>query len=195
MIPLAVITAFLTTIITLFFNSLSDAWKDLRSETKDAYATSIQNFVEEVKKDFSDKPAQRRMKEPNDFEGNQDEVRAWCRRMTLFFQSNNILKEWERIEIALGKIKGGKENRAQRWADAQMKKFLPFQKEWKGTGLNDNGDLDILVMTNKPPFETWEQMANKILHIDRNTNSCDREVDQVKQGNRLLEDYWMEFTT
>jgi len=38
----------LTTIITLFFNSLSDAWKDLRSETKDAYATSIQNFVEEV---------------------------------------------------------------------------------------------------------------------------------------------------
>jgi len=25
--------------------------------------------------------------------------------MTLFFQSNNISREWERIEIALGKIK------------------------------------------------------------------------------------------
>jgi len=49
--------------------------------------------------------------------------------MTLFFQSNNISREWERIEIALGKIKGGKENRAQRWADAQIQKFLPFQKE------------------------------------------------------------------
>jgi len=51
------------------------------------------------------------MKEPNNFEGNPDKVRAWCRRMTLFFQSNNI--EWERIEIALGKIKEEKENQAQ----------------------------------------------------------------------------------
>jgi len=50
MIPLTVITAFLTTIITIFFNSLSDTWKDLRGETKNIYATSIQNFVEEVKK-------------------------------------------------------------------------------------------------------------------------------------------------
>jgi len=30
--------------------------------------------------------------------------------MMLFFQSNDISKEWERIKIALGKIKGGKEN-------------------------------------------------------------------------------------
>jgi len=63
MISLAVITAFLTTIITLFFNSLSDAWKHPGKEAKDAYATSIQNFVKEVKKDFADKPAKRRMKE------------------------------------------------------------------------------------------------------------------------------------
>jgi len=33
--------------------------------------------------------------------------------MTLFFQSNGISKEWKRIEIALGKIKGEKENQAQ----------------------------------------------------------------------------------
>jgi len=114
MISLAVITAFLTTIITLFFNFLSDAWKDLGKEAKDAYATSVQNFVEEVKKDFTDKPARRKIKEPDDFEGSPNEVRAWCQRMTLFFQSNNISKEWERIEIALGKIKGGKDNWAQR---------------------------------------------------------------------------------
>jgi len=30
--------------------------------------------------------------------------------MTLFFQSNNISKEWERIKIALEKIKEGKDN-------------------------------------------------------------------------------------
>jgi len=113
MIPLAVIMAFLGTIITLFFNSLADAWKDLGKETKNVYAMSVQNFVEEIKKDFADKPAKRRAKEPDDFEGGLDEVKAWCRRMMLFFQSNNISKEWERIEIALGKIKGEKENRAQ----------------------------------------------------------------------------------
>jgi len=57
MISLAIIMAFLTTIITLFFNSLSDAWKDLGKEAKDAYTTSVQNFMEEVKRDFADKPA------------------------------------------------------------------------------------------------------------------------------------------
>jgi len=113
MIPLAIIMAFLGTIITLFFNSLADAWKDLGKETKNVYTTSVQNFVEEIKKDFADKLDKRRAKELDNFKGSPDEVKAWCRRMMLFFQSNNISKEWERIEIALGKIKGGKENRTQ----------------------------------------------------------------------------------
>jgi len=127
MILLAIITAFLGTIITLFFNSLANAWNKLGGETKNDYATSIQTFIEEIKKDFADKPTKRRMKEPDDFEGSPDEVKAWCQRMMLFFQSNDISKEWERIKIALGKIKGEKENWA--WADAQIRKFLPFQKE------------------------------------------------------------------
>jgi len=113
MISLTIITAFLTTIITLFFNSLSNTWKDLGKEAKDAYATSIQNFMEEVKKDFADKLTKRKMKEPDNFEESPDEIRAWCQRMILFFQSNDISKEWERIEMALGKIKGGKDNWAQ----------------------------------------------------------------------------------
>jgi len=80
-------------------------WPKLRIST-----TSIQNFVEEVKKDFTDKPTKRQMKELDNFEGNPDKVRAWYWRMMLFFQSNNILKEWERVKIALGKIKGGKDD-------------------------------------------------------------------------------------
>jgi len=76
MIPLAVITAFLGTIITLFFNSLADAWNELRRETKDVYTTNIQNFVEKIKKDLADKPTKRRTKKPNDFEGGLDEVKA-----------------------------------------------------------------------------------------------------------------------
>jgi len=53
------------------------------------------------------------MKEPNNFEGSPDEVRAWCQKIALFFQSNDISKKWERIEMALGKIKRGKDKRAQ----------------------------------------------------------------------------------
>jgi len=102
--------AFLTTIITLFFNSISNAWINLKVETKEVYATNVQNFIEEVKKDFADKLTKQRIKEPDDFEGNLDKVKAWCQKITLFFQSNNISKEWERIEMALGKIKGGKDN-------------------------------------------------------------------------------------
>jgi len=194
MIPLAVITAFLGTIITLFFNSLADAWKDLEKETKNVYATSVQNFVEEIKKDFADKPTKRRTKEPNDFEGGPDEVKAWYRRMTLFFQSNNILKEWERIEIALGKIKGGKENRAQRWVDMQIWKFLPFQKKWKEA----DGELNVSAMVNKPPFKTWEKMANKMAQFFISTETQTHAIEKLsklKQGNQLLEDFWSEFVT
>ena len=194
MISLAVITAFLTTIITLFFHSISDAWTNLKTKTKEVYATNIQNFIEEVKKDFTDKPTKRRTKEPDDFEGDPDEVKAWCRRMTLFFQSNDISKEWERIAIALGKIKRGKENRAQRWADAQIRKFLPFQKEWKEAC----GELNVLIMINKPPFETWEKMANEMAQFFISTETQTHAIEKLsklKQGNRLLEDFWSEFVT
>ena len=78
MIPLTVIMSFLGTIITLFFNSLANAWKDLGKETKNVYAISVQNFVEEIKKDFTDKLDKRRAKEPNNFEGSLDKVKAWC---------------------------------------------------------------------------------------------------------------------
>jgi len=57
MIPLAVITAFLTTIISLFFNSISEAWMSLKAEKKKVYAANVQTFIEEVRKDFADKPA------------------------------------------------------------------------------------------------------------------------------------------
>ena len=78
MISLTVITAFLTTIIALFFNSISKTWTDLKDKTKEVYAMNVQTFIEEIRKDFADKPAKQRTKEPNDFEGNPDEVRAWC---------------------------------------------------------------------------------------------------------------------
>jgi len=44
--------------------------------------------------------------------------------------------------------------------DTQIRKFLPFQKEWKKTKkdldilIMTKKDLDILIMTNKSLFET-----------------------------------------
>jgi len=49
--------------------------------------------MEKVKKDFTNKLAKRKMKEPDNVKGSPDEVRAWYQRMILFFQSNDILKE------------------------------------------------------------------------------------------------------
>ena len=150
--------------------------------------------MEEVKKDFADKPAKRKMKEPNNFKGSPDEVRAWCQRMTLFFQSNDISKEQKRIKMALGKIKGEKDNQAQQWVDTQIRKFLPFQKEWKKT----NGDLDILIITNKHPFETWKQITDKMAQFFISTETQTHAIDKLtklKQGNWLLEDFQSEFVT
>ena len=96
--------------------------------------------------------------------------------------------------MALGKIKGGKDNQAQQWADMQIRKFLPFQKEWK----KSNGDLDISIMINKPPFETWEQMTDEIAQFFISTETQMHTIDkltQLKQGNWLLENFWSEFIT
>jgi len=102
--------------------------------------------------------------------------------MTLFFQSNNISTEWERIEIALRKIKGEKENQAQRWADMQIWKFLPFQKKWKET----KGELNISTIVNKPLFETWERMADKMVQFFISTETQTHAIEKLvklKQGN------------
>ena len=85
----------------------------MKAKTKGVYTMNVQTFIEELRKDFADKPTKRQMKELDNFEENLDEVRAWYQRMTLFFQSNDISKKWERIKMALGKIKGEKNNRAQ----------------------------------------------------------------------------------
>jgi len=96
--------------------------------------------------------------------------------------------------MALGKIKGGKNNWAQHWTDTQIRRFLLFQKKWKGT----NRELDISTMTNKPPFETWKKMADEMAQFFISTETQTHAIDKLtklKQGNRLLEDFWLEFVT
>ena len=53
-------------------------------------------------------------------------------------------------------------------------------------------------MTNKPPFKTWEKMADEMaqffISIETQTHTIDK-LTKLKQGNRLLEDFWSEFGT
>ena len=53
-------------------------------------------------------------------------------------------------------------------------------------------------MTNKPPFETWEKIANEMIQFfiltETKTHTIDK-LTKLKQENRLLEDFWSEFVT
>jgi len=53
-------------------------------------------------------------------------------------------------------------------------------------------------MTNKPPFDSWEKMADEMAQFFISTETQTHAIDKLtklKQGNRLLEDFWSEFVT
>jgi len=53
-------------------------------------------------------------------------------------------------------------------------------------------------MTNKPPFKTWEKMTDEMAQFFISTETWTHVIDKLtklKQGNRLLEDFWLEFMT
>jgi len=114
MIPLPVLLSFLTAIIAVFWGGDTlTGWNNLSEDERNGLAAAIQKLFKATKKDLSMGQTTRKAKEPDDFEGNPEDVNAWCQCMTMYFQSNGIKNEWERIEIALGKIRKGKDNRAQ----------------------------------------------------------------------------------
>jgi len=163
MIPLPVLLSFLTAIIAVFWGGDTlTGWNNLSENERNGLAAAIQNLFKATKKDLSMEQTTRKAKEPDDFEGNPEDVNAWCRRMTMYFQSNGIKNKWEQIEIALGKIRKGKDNRAQQWADTQIRKFLPFQEEWKNSNLDKRIELDVETMKNKPSFTSWNEMTKEI---------------------------------
>jgi len=64
----------------------------------------------------------------------------------------------------------------------QIQKFLSFQKEWKKT----DGELDVSTIVNKPPFETWEKMADEMVQFFISTETQTHAIEKLvklKQGN------------
>jgi len=64
----------------------------------------------------------------------------------------------------------------------QIRKFLPFQKEWKET----DGELNISTMTNKLPFGTWKEMVNEMAQFFISTETQTHTIEKLtklKQEN------------
>ena len=112
MIPKATILALITTLIFFQPDQLTQ-WNALSKKKKEEVTDSIQEFVEEVKKWLQPK-TRLRTEPPKNFEENSDNIANWCKIMTLYFNNQNIDSEWEKIEFALSKIIGERENWAQK---------------------------------------------------------------------------------
>ena len=56
-----------------------------------------------------------KMKEPDNYNGSLEEVNIWYQRMTMFFQSDNIENDWERIKITLERRQISKGDKYQVW--------------------------------------------------------------------------------
>ena len=75
--------------------------------------------------------------------------------MTLYFNNQGVNNEWEKIEFALSKITGGRENRAQKWANVAIKVFIHFQtelKKWREDNEDEPNEEQIQQFTNRPLF-------------------------------------------
>jgi len=112
MIPYSIIILFLTTVFVLFFGQLMlQTWNNIDQTEKNEHFQNIQSFFRLAEKELNKDKEKKRIKEPNDYEGDPETVNVWHRCITMYFQSN-ISSNWEQIEITLRKIKKGKNNHA-----------------------------------------------------------------------------------
>ena len=157
-------------------------------EKKEELTSSVQDFVKEIKKDVCPK-TKLKTEPPKDFEGNSDDIANWCRRMTLYFNNQGVNNEWEKIKFALSKITGGRENRAQKWADAAIKVFIHSQtelKKWREDNKDEPNEEQIQQFTNRPSFGSWKEMAGCMADFfitNESISNAIKNLKRLKQGN------------
>jgi hypothetical protein len=203
MIDILVIAAFITTIASLFAKPFAQAWwRDLNDDERTVQVQNVQNFIEAVKAELKTPPKPKKLKIPipDDYHGDPAEVGAWCRRMTLYFQSEGIEDETDRITYALGKITKGKENRAQKWADERIKELLSFKTEltdWKSNNADPPTRDELSNFNHPPPFLNFEEMIKDMEHYfvtsETQANAIEK-IRSIKQGTRMIEEYWIDFS-
>src|SRR5688572_19263904 len=207
MITEAAIIAFLTTFLSLFIIGGIERWNNLNDTDKASHTSNLTTLVNQVIREIKPE-SEEKVTPPDDFEGDPDQVSGWCRRMENYFDQKRITSDWIRITQTLMKIKKGKGNIAQRWADTYMERLIAFNKErqtWKDehNGLepsyeevHGNTETGVSSFTITPPFPSWNQLATDLqaFFVSPETQSnAIAQIGKLRQNKRPVEEYILEF--
>jgi hypothetical protein len=204
MIPTNIIIALVTAILAILSGGLYNRWNGFSDAQRQSVAEAVGEFVTAVKKEMEpDRKRKILVSAPDDFEGEPELISAWCRRMTMYFQDNGITNSYERMTVALSKVKKGKDGRAQKWADDAIMRMVLFREEYEQTKRIVAEDLITKEFirdhfTNRPPFEDWETMVTVMEHFfvtgETQANAIEK-LQNLKQGGKMIEEFWIEFNT
>ena len=103
--------------------------------------------------------------------------------MTLYFNNQGVNNKWEKIEFALSKIMGGRENQAQKWADTAIKVFIHFQtelKKWREDNEDEPNKEQIQQFTNRPLFGSWKEIAECMADFFITNESISNTIKNLK---------------
>ncbi|KAG5633585.1 hypothetical protein H0H81_006679, partial [Sphagnurus paluster] len=188
------------TVIALVMGQAGIAfWGTLTAEEKATHSGHIANFIDTIKSEIRKEPGIK-IELPDDYEGDPAQILPWIRRMELYFLHKKLRDEVKMMTLALQKIKKGKGNCAQEWADMHIKTVLQYQvelRDWKtANGDQEPTTAQKAAFTNQPPFASWNTMANELLRFFQTTETQSKAIEKlnsIRQGTRDFEDYWMEF--
>ncbi|KAG5633594.1 hypothetical protein H0H81_006222, partial [Sphagnurus paluster] len=200
MIDTNTILLFLGTVIALVMGQAGIAfWGNLSEGEKALHSGNIASFIDAVKKEIRKEPGIK-VELPDDYEGDSAQILPWLRRMELYFLHKKLQDDVEMMTLALQKIKKGKGNRAQEWADMHIKSVLQYQvelRDWKmANGDQEPTTAQKAAFTHQPPFASWVAMSNELLRFFQTTETQSKAIEKlnsIRQGTRDFEDYWMEF--
>ena len=66
--------------------------------------------------------------------------------------------------------------------DTQIRKFLPFQQEWKNSNLDEGIELDVETIKNKSPFTSWNKMTKEMGEFFISTETQTNEFINFDKG-------------
>lgn len=202
MIPFNISVAFFTAIFTIIGRTILTKWVGAIPQ---AQVTAVGNITAVKKELEPEKKKKILFAIPDDYEGEPETVGTWCRWMTVYFQASDITNPYDRIMIAVSKVKKGKEGRAQKWADKCITDIVPFRKEYNEK-LRSGGYTEATLtkveieatFQHKPAFYSWNEMISSMEHFfisrENQANAIEK-LRTMKQGNQRVEEYCIDFNT
>ncbi|KAG5634026.1 hypothetical protein H0H81_003849, partial [Sphagnurus paluster] len=188
------------TVIALVMGQAGIAfWGTLTDGDKALHSANIANFIDAVKNEIRKEPSIK-IELPDNYEGDPAQISPWIRRMELYFLHKKLQDEVEMMTLTLQKIKKGKGNRAQEWANMHIKSVLQYQvelRDWKmANGDQEPTTAQRAAFANQPPFASCNAMGNELLRFFQTTETQSKAIkklNSIRQGTCDFEDFWMEF--